>query len=348
MVSNFSKSMIALAILTMSTYLSIRFVLPLLTPFVVAAFLAILIEPAVKFLEKKLRMPRGIGVFIVLLVLAGLLITGVSVGVAEIAREVDELSRNLGGLSKTVALVIENIVSRVTLFFEGLPAPFADFIASQQGTVVTFLESATSALAGLLKGFPQSALMFLFSVLATFFVSRDYHAFSERMVRAMPRSWRRGFGKIRGELLSGFVGYLRSRFVLMAITAVLTLFGLSIMGVNYAWLLALTCGVLDILPLLGPAGLFLPWAGYHFLMGNVGYAIGLLAVHGITSAVRQVAELRVMGKNMDLHPLVALISIYVGARLLGTKGLIAGPLSVIFIKAIYQSIINPMFPVEEE
>ncbi len=84
---------------------------------------------------------------------------------------------------------------------------------------------------------------------------------SEALLRIMPRSWRKQARKVRGELLSGFVGYLRSRFVLMCITGVMTVIGFSIMGINYAWLLGLVCAVLDLLPVIGPSLLILPWAG---------------------------------------------------------------------------------------
>ena len=149
-------------------------------------------------------------------------------------------------------------------------------------------------------------------------------------------------------MLAAFVGFLRARFVLLSITAVMTILGLSAMRVSYAWLLGLACGALDILPLVGPSALFLPWALYHILVGNIGFALGLVSVLALSSAVRQVAEARVMGRNLDLHPLVALISVYVGVQLFGVKGFIAGPLAVIFFKAILHSIILPVFPLDKE
>ena len=76
--------------------------------------------------------------------------------------------------------------------------------------------------------------------------------------------------------------------------------------------------------------------------------MGLLVIHVIALAVRQVAELRIMQKNLDLHPLVTLLALYMGSKLFGAVGLVAGPLSVIFLKAVYQSVILPMFPVEDE
>ncbi|MGB4337211.1 MAG: sporulation integral membrane protein YtvI [Bacillota bacterium] len=346
--TNHTKAFIALSVAVVVTYLSVRFLLPLVTPFVMAVFLAILIDPVVSFAHRKLRMPRGLAVFLALIVVSGLLITALSLSVAEIAHEIDQLSRNVGGLSAAITKAIESLFSRAVLFVEGLPQPIASYISEQQRTIVTFLESAVATVGGWLALFPSFVLMMLISLLATFFISKDFYQFSEGMFESIPLRWRHRLGRVRTELLTGFVRYLRSRIVLVAITVVANLIGLSLVRTNYAWLLALGCGLLDLLPMIGPSAIYLPWIGYHIIMKNYGYAVGLLVIHVIALAVRQVAELRIMQKNLDLHPLVTLLALYMGSKLFGAVGLVAGPLSVIFLKAVYQSVILPMFPVEDE
>ncbi len=346
--SNHAKAAVALAILACATYLTIRFVLPLFTPFVVALFIAILIDPIVSFLERRLRMPRAIAVLMVLVALGMVIGLLVAVGVSEISHEIDQLSQNIGGLSKTFARMVDSLTDSAARFVEELPQPVLDIIRANEGRVVEFIESVVAGIAGLLRRLPQFTLTFVISVVATFFVSRDFYSTSVRVAGALPKSWHKHFGKIRGEMLAAFIGFLRARFVLLSITATMTILGLSVMRVNYAWLLGLACGALDILPLVGPSALFLPWALYHVLAGNIGFAIGLIAVLAISSTVRQVAEAKVMGKNLDLHPLVALISVYVGVQLFGVNGFIFGPLAVIFMKAMLHSVILPMFPLDKE
>lgn len=346
--SNHAKAGIAVGALAIAMYLAIRFVVPLFTPFIVALFIAILIDPVVSFMDRKLKMPRAVAVIIVLTALGVVFGLLVAVGVSEISREIDQLSRNIGGLSKSLAKAVDDLTMSAARFFEGLPQPVTDIIKANEGRIIALVQAAASAMAGFLGRLPQFTLTLLISIVATFFVSRDFYSASARAASAMPRAWRKQFGRIRGEMLAAFMGFLRARFVLLSITAVMTILGLSVMRVNYAWLLGLACGALDILPLVGPSALFLPWALYHILVGNVGFALGLVAVLALSSAVRQVAEARVMGRNLDLHPLVALISVYVGVQLFGVKGFIAGPLAVIFFKAILHSVILPMFPLDKE
>lgn len=346
--SNQAKAGIAVILLVLGMYLAIRFVLPLFTPFIVALFIAILIDPGVSFLERRLKAPRAVAVIVVLAALGVVLGLLVAVGISEISREIDQLSRNIGGLSKSLARAVEDLTQGAARFFEELPQPVMDIIRANEGRLIALVEAVVTGMAGLLRHLPQFTLTLLISVIATFFVSRDFYSASARAASAMPRAWRKQFGRIRGEMLAAFVGFLRARFVLLSITAVMTILGLSVMRVNYAWLLGLACGALDILPLVGPSALFLPWALYHILVGNVGFALGLISVLALSSAVRQVAEAKVMGRNLDLHPLVALVSVYVGVQLFGVKGFIAGPLAVIFFKAILHSVILPVFPLDKE
>ncbi|MFA7634364.1 MAG: sporulation integral membrane protein YtvI [Bacillota bacterium] len=346
--NNNAKAAISLAALVVGSYLVIMYLLPLFTPFVIALFLAVMIEPAVRLVQKSPRISRGLAVGIVLIVLAIVLGLIVTLAVAEIAREVDQLSRNLGGLSRSFGEALDNLMAKAEDFYAGLPIPLVEAIKANQDRLFQFVRVGVSGVASFIGGLPQFTLVFMLSVISTFFISRDHMKLSEALLRIMPRSWRKQARKVRGELLSGFVGYLRSRFVLMCITGVMTVIGFSIMGINYAWLLGLVCAVLDLLPVIGPSLLILPWAGYHFIVGHFGLGLGLIVVLAVNSVVRQMAEGKVMGENLGLHPLVALISIYVGIRLFGTKGFIAGPLAVIFIKAVLHSVILPVFPLDEE
>jgi len=206
-VSNHAKAGIAAGVLAIGMYLVIRFVLPLFTPFIVALFIAILIDPVVSFLERRLRLPRAVAVIIVLVALGVILSLLVAVGVSEISREVDQLSRNIGGLSKSLARVVDDVTRSAARFFEGLPQPVTDIIRANEGRIVALVEAAASGMAVFLRSLPQFTLTLLISIVATFFVSRDFYSASARAASALPRAWRKQFGKIRGEMLAAFVGF---------------------------------------------------------------------------------------------------------------------------------------------
>lgn len=62
--------------------------------------------------------------------------------------------------------------------------------------------------------------------------------------------------------------------------------GLSVMGIPYSFAIALGIAVLDLMPVLGSGGIFLPWAAIALVMGNFPTAIGTALLYVIFTARR--------------------------------------------------------------
>src|SRR5690606_5790957 len=131
---------------------------------------------------------------------------------------------------------------------------------------------------------------------------------------------------------NAILGYLRAQIILMLITMGQTLVGLYVLGVDYTLLLTLIVGFLDLLPVLGPGLIFVPWCVLAFLLGNLRLAVSLLILYGIISVVRQLIQPKIVGDSIGIHPLETLVSLYVGLKVLGVAGLILGPILVVIIK----------------
>jgi len=74
-----------------------------------------------------------------------------------------------------------------------------------------------------------------------------------------------------------------------------------------------------------------------FLLGNVRRGLGIIILYGIIVGVRQLIEPRILSRSIGLHPLVTLLSLYLGFKLLGIWGIIAGPFLVIVSKSVYKA-----------
>ena len=60
----------------------------------------------------------------------------------------------------------------------------------------------------------------------------------------------------------------------------------------------------------------------------------VLILYGIITILRQFIEPKIIGKSLGLHPLISLISMYMGFRLFGVFGMITGPLTAMVISSI--------------
>lgn len=120
-------------------------------------------------------------------------------------------------------------------------------------------------------------------------------------------------------------GYVRAQILSMAAVGVMMAVVLVVFGVEYATLLGLITGILDIVPILGPTialGIIILVAYPAGLVKIILIIIGFLLVQQISNyVVRPV----LFGKLMELHPLMIFLALFLAEQFLGFWGVILSP-----------------------
>jgi predicted PurR-regulated permease PerM len=154
--------------------------------------------------------------------------------------------------------------------------------------------------------------------------------------RELPALLSRDSLRIGSVAFRATVRYLRAQAMLASVTTLVTGLGLLLVGAPYALLAAVTVGVLDIAPALGPATVLGPWAAGAALLGQYGLALRVALVLVVAATVRPAIEPRLVGGQMGLHPLAALVTMYLGVHLFGAVGLAVGPVLAATAWAAYR------------
>jgi sporulation integral membrane protein YtvI len=170
-----------------------------------------------------------------------------------------------------------------------------------------------------------------------FFISRDQDIILKSFEKYLPATIYRRMTLVGSATGGALFGYLKSQLILMFIAAGIAFIGLQILGVPYAFLIAVLVGIADLLPLVGPGTIFLPWIVWEVVNGNHGFAIALLVLYAVVTVVRQVVQPKIVGDSIGLHPLETLIALFVGLRLMGVLGLILGPIIWVVFKASWNA-----------
>ena len=76
----------------------------------------------------------------------------------------------------------------------------------------------------------------------------------------------------------------------------------------------------------------IPWTIIAALQGNYSLALGLLIVYIVITIIRNILEPKIVGSQVGLHPLVTLMSLFVGAQLFGVLGLFGLPITLSLLK----------------
>lgn len=142
--------------------------------------------------------------------------------------------------------------------------------------------------------------------------------------------------KIGRELLKGVKGYLKAQVKITGLICGLCVAGFWVLKIRYFLGLGLLVGVLDALPVLG-TGFFLIPAGLLLLFqGEIFTGVGLFLLYLVTAGVRQILEPRLVGNSVGLSPLLILFSVYLGLIVYGGFGFFLGPLSALILYEIFK------------
>ena len=120
----------------------------------------------------------------------------------------------------------------------------------------------------------------------------------------------------------------------MSLVAVICAVGLAFVGNSYYILLGVIVGILDALPLIGVGVVMIPWSIVYMFMGEYLKAATMFTIFIICYLLREFLEPKLMGQKIGMSPIASLISIYVGYRLFGIIGMVAGPFVYVLVREI--------------
>lgn len=122
--------------------------------------------------------------------------------------------------------------------------------------------------------------------------------------------------------------------ILVLVTTLVTILGFIILRIKNALFLGIICGILDLLPYVGTIIVFIPLILYKISCRQYIIAFGLLFLYILLQIQRQMLEAKYLGKNIGIHPLLIIVSLYIGMKLFGILGFFMGPLYIILTKEL--------------
>lgn len=325
-------------------YLFLQFGLPLVLPFVIAIILSELMDPIVRLFTFRGKLSRSIAVGLVLLVLVGLMLMAITAAVGRLIQEIQGVIATLPYFYKIGLDISHRFAEQFGAFHDTLPESIKVILTENltrlQRAVQDVLPTVAGTL-GVVTGLPGFLANLLVALIATFFLARDRSEINAFLISLFPREWQPKLRQVREEVWSNSLGFAKAQLVLILLTMIQTIIGLWVIGWEYAVITGLIVGIADILPVLGPAAVFVPMIGYSFFVGQTAMGIKLTILYILVAGVRQVLEAKVVGDHIGLHPLTILFSIWLGFQFFGALGFVVGPLIAIMLKAVLRSGLLP-------
>ncbi len=321
-------------------------------PFFLAYLIAAAVEPLVRLLTERLRFNRRLAsalcIFLTVFIIGGLLYWLV----AGIVSEIKSLAVNWPVVYQRAEAQASMYANRFSNFYYSLQPDVRNYLATAYSGIKSQLSSWASPMADAAIGFTTSAAAklpsgLIFSIvmfLAAYFISSDRKGVREGIQKLVGKKIALRISKIISDLKNALGGYVKAQLIIMSVTSVIVSAGLLIAGVPYAVLIALVIALFDALPVFGSGGILIPWSIISFMTSDPKTGITLLIIYVVIIITRQMLEPRIIGRHIGVPPLLTLVAMYAGLKLIGIIGMILGPALVVAVRSLYKAgIFSEMF-----
>ncbi|MBP3700872.1 MAG: AI-2E family transporter [Lachnospiraceae bacterium] len=189
---------------------------------------------------------------------------------------------------------------------------------------------AVNMVSGMVTGVPSLVLSTLAMIFSSVFVALDFEKMRAFAKSHMKPSWIATYKVLRSYLTDTLLVVIRSYLIIMTLTFVELSILFLVFGIGNPFLKAFAIAIFDIMPVLGTGGIMIPWAVISLVIGNTTLGIELFIIYGIVTVVRNYVEPKVVGVQLGLHPIITLVSMFIGLRLFGFLGLFGCPVAISF------------------
>lgn len=308
-----------------------------LTPFIVGLLLIYLLDPAVGRVARlrvgSRHVPRGLAVLIVYVITVVVIIVGLRLLLGPLISQLIDYVRDFPRLITSVELSLAEL--RTWYLSLDLPpevrAEIDQALANLSQGAGGFDFGALLPLARTILGTAASFFAFLIIPIWAFYILRDRVSLTNAFANALPESWRDEVWAVLTITEQVFGRWVRGQLVLGLVVGIATFVGLLLLGVlidprfiQFAVLLAVIAGVLELLPIIGPIISAIPTLLVALttsdpILAAIAVAILYIVVQQVENAV---LVPKIQGTAVELHPAIIIFVLVIGGAIGGLLGAI--------------------------
>ena len=309
-------------IITSIIVLFLSYITNVLAPFIWAVVAAYFFHPVVTWLEKKSKIPKVVWI----IVLYFLLISGLYFGFKLVSPLIHNEFLDLVGEAHTGQSIVERLESYGVIDVFGFSVDMKQTVDSAQQWIRSQIPQFVVPV------FFETIHKLIFVVVflvVTLYLLLDAEKYYHKAMNLIPKKFRSELEYIVDRVNDTIGAYIRGLIVLIIIMSAASWIALTILHVRYALILSIATGILEVIPYVGPICAATMAATIAFLQPSVPYGLTNVSLSLIVISVyfvlRQIEDYfiipGVVGKFVNVHPVVALFALLAGGTLGGILGI---------------------------
>ncbi len=299
--------------------------------------------------KREARSSRGLAVGISWLLLAAGLFLVLSVIVSMIRKEATTFSADdIAGLVNGLAATVNDLASTLQKYLTHLNISTTEVGNAVQSIGNTSSEYLQNVAGGLAKSVTNLTSIFtnlLFAVIFAIYFMLDGEGIKSywgRVLRAfLPGKVVKHGDQFLKEADRVFSGYIRGQVIDALLMAVAISIGLSIVGVKYAILIGILAGLGNLIPYVGPIVAY----GSTILVSIIDMdwkklIIAIIVLFIIQTIDGNVVNPRLLSENVNVHPVLVIVSLLIGGRLGGIAGMLLAVPCGALVKVYFDKLVE--------
>lgn len=299
------KTIVFITIFLLGIWITYQILDLILLLFVALIFMSAL-SPITGFITK-LKVPKALAILITYFLIFGILITVLTFSFTPLLEQTSKLAISLPGVVIDL-LKVGNV---------------------DQSIIQREIGNLTGNLFSITKSIFDNVITIILTLVITFYLLLERENLEKRFASLFAGQDER-VRKLLVEVEEKLGAWLRGQLILSILIGVLSYIGLTILQIPYALPLAIIAGFLEVVPVIGPIISAIPAILLGLIISPV-LAAGVAAMYFVIQQLEShIVVPQVMNKAVGLNPLIVILAIAVGGRLLGIGGaLLAVPITVV-------------------
>lgn len=303
---------------------------PFLSILVIGGSISIIFHPLFRWFNKHLTGGRNWISALLIAIIFTILLVGPILGMgAVILKQTQNVYTNISsnGSFDPFILKVNNSINNILP--QGLSIDLKDKLSS-------FVTLLTGNVTSIFTSTLNTIFTFLLVLLTVFYFSKDGTVWKETVFKLSPLSEQRN-KKIISRVISAVKGIIGGYIFIGFVQGLLVSIGLWIFGVPNPAIWGIFAAFASLVPTIGTALVTLPAIIYLITTGQTSMAIGFAVWAGLlVGTVDNFLSPFIVGKKLDVPPLLILFAVLGGITLFGPIGILIGPLAISFLYIIVE------------
>ncbi|WP_424769029.1 sporulation integral membrane protein YtvI [Paenibacillus sp. sgz302251] len=306
-------------------------------PFLLALVVAIFLEPLNQLFMQKFKMNRLAAATVSSSIFTVILIGLIALLGVKVVAELIAFFKRVPNYFEDANGIVDDLMLQAQSLYQNFSPEAVDtiegWLVGLTNTLTRMVGSLSDSVIGFATSIPAMFIFFIVFLVAVYMMSFSLNTMKTTVLSLFDEKSHPQVNDVLNNLRKSIFGFLRSQFILSALTYIISLIGLLVLHVKYPLAIALLIVIVDIMPILGTGSVLVPWASYLIFTGDIYTGVGLIVLFLVITVFRRIIEPKILGDAVGIGSLSALISLYVGFKLVGVIGVFIGPLVVIIYMA---------------